>query len=194
MNTGLNYRLKINNPFGEFFIGGVQERPHQKGRTLALLKGQSSSLFPLINFPFLAWLPSWLSFSLHSPYLLVPNPGREDPPKLGGLLSWAHLRWSPPLDLAEKLKCAPGQDFSLALLGWHSHTGPHFIHRLQGPHFQVLALGGRIPMGFRPLALCPVWLWLLLLSEKVMRTGTPFLLVLSPRFLSPLSNLPIQPQ
>ena len=31
-------------------------------------------------------------------------------------------------------------------------------------------------------------------SEKDLRMGTPFLLDLSPRFLSPLSNLPIQPQ
>ena len=58
MTIGLSYRLKINHPFREFFIGGVKERPHQKGRTLALLKGQSPSLFPLINFPFLAWLPA----------------------------------------------------------------------------------------------------------------------------------------
>ena len=55
-------------PFREFFIGGVEERPWQKGRMLVLLKGQSPSLFPLINFPFLAWLPGSLSFSLHSPY------------------------------------------------------------------------------------------------------------------------------
>ena len=58
VTTGLSNRLKINHPFREFFIGGVKERPHQKGRTLALLKGQSPSLFPLINFPFLAWLPA----------------------------------------------------------------------------------------------------------------------------------------
>ena len=35
---------------------------------LVLLKSQSPSLFPLINFPFLAWVPSSLSFPLHSPY------------------------------------------------------------------------------------------------------------------------------
>ena len=35
---------------------------------LVLFKGQSPSLSPLINFPFLAWLPSLLSFPLHSPY------------------------------------------------------------------------------------------------------------------------------
>ena len=54
-------------PFREFFIGGVEERPRQKGRTLVLLKGQSPSHFPLINFPF-ALLPGLLSFSLHLPY------------------------------------------------------------------------------------------------------------------------------
>ena len=57
-------------PFREFFIGGVWEELCQKGRMLVLLKGQSPSLFPLINFPFLAWLPGSLSFSLHSPYSL----------------------------------------------------------------------------------------------------------------------------
>ena len=46
---------------------------HQKGRTLVLLKGQSPSLFSLINFPFLAWLPGLLSFSLHSPYRNLPT-------------------------------------------------------------------------------------------------------------------------
>ena len=35
---------------------------------MVLLKSQSPSLFPLINFLFLAWLPSSISFSLHSPY------------------------------------------------------------------------------------------------------------------------------
>ena len=48
-------------PFREFFIGGVQERFHQKGRTLILLKSQSPSLFPLINFLF---LPDCLARSL----------------------------------------------------------------------------------------------------------------------------------
>ena len=54
-------------PFREFFIGGVQERLHQKGKTLILLKSQSPSLFPLINFLFLPDCPAH-SFSLHSPY------------------------------------------------------------------------------------------------------------------------------
>ena len=45
-----------------------KERLRQKGRTLVLLKGQSPSLSPLINFLFLAWLPGSLSFSLQSPY------------------------------------------------------------------------------------------------------------------------------
>ena len=65
-----------------------------------------------------------------------------------------------------------GQDSPLALLDWHPHTSPHFIHRLQEwvkshplgssllPRFQVLELGGRIPMAPRSSsALCPVWLW-----------------------------------
>ena len=56
-------------PFREFFISGVQEGLHQKGRTLVLLKSHSPSLFPLLNFPFLAWLPSLVSFSLHLPYI-----------------------------------------------------------------------------------------------------------------------------
>ena len=68
VTTGLNYRLKINHPFREFFIGGVKEGLCQKRRMLVLLKSQSLSLFLLINFPFLAWLPSSLSFALHSPY------------------------------------------------------------------------------------------------------------------------------
>ena len=62
MTTGLNYRLKTNYPFGEFFIGGVYKRPHQKGRTLVFLKGQSPSRFPLINFLFLCLTAGLLSF------------------------------------------------------------------------------------------------------------------------------------
>jgi len=50
-------------PFREFFIGGVKEGLCQKRRMLVLLKSQSLSLFLLINFPFLAWLPGSLSFS-----------------------------------------------------------------------------------------------------------------------------------
>ena len=182
---------------------------------LVLLKGQSPFLFPLTNFPFLSWLPSSLSFRLHSPYILVPKPERKDPPQLGGFLSWAHFQRSPPSDLAEKMRRAPRRNSQLALLDRHPHTSPHFIHWLQGwvkshslrsslsPHFQVLSLGGMIPMALGPLALCPIWLWnrghpfqsrLLLLSEKVLRTGTPVLSDLCPRFLSPLSNLPIQLQ
>ena len=45
-------------PFRDFFIGGVKEGLHQKGRTLVLLKSQSSSLFPLINFLFLPDCPT----------------------------------------------------------------------------------------------------------------------------------------
>ena len=41
-------------PFREFFIGGIYEGLCHKERALVLLKGQSPSLFPLINFPFLA--------------------------------------------------------------------------------------------------------------------------------------------
>ena len=42
-------------PFREFFIDGVLLKGlHQKGRMLVLLKSQSPSLFPLINFLFLA--------------------------------------------------------------------------------------------------------------------------------------------
>ena len=145
---------------------------------LVLLKGQLLSLFPLINFPFLAWLPGCLSFSLHSAYVLVPKPGREDPPQLGGLLSQAHLRWSPALDLAEKLRWALGRDFPLILLDWHPHTLAHISSigskgewnpiLLDPPslslslslpslslslHFQVLALGTRREDPHSPWAL-----------------------------------------
>ena len=66
-------------PFREFFTGGAYERLCQKGRMLVLLKSQSPSLFPLINSPFLAWLPGLLSFSLHSPYkIFIWNPGNID--------------------------------------------------------------------------------------------------------------------
>ena len=131
MTTGLNYRLKINHPFREFFIGRVYKRPCQKGRTLVLLKGQSPSRFPLINLLFLPDCSSLTLFSLHSPYNPVPKPGREEPQQLGGLLSRVPRRWSPPLDLAEK-QMSSGRDSPLALLDRHPHTGPHFIHRLQG--------------------------------------------------------------
>ena len=46
----------------------------RKGRMLVLVKGQSPTLFPLINFPFLAWLPGSLSFSLNSLYNDFPVP------------------------------------------------------------------------------------------------------------------------
>ena len=186
---------------------------------LVLLKGQSLSLFPLIKFPFLTWLPSSLSFIFTCLTLWCRN--SEIHPT-----GWASLTSPPPvvppLDLVEKLRWAPGRDSPLALLDWHPpivadiHTSPPFTHWLQGwvkshslgsslslPHFQVLAPGGRIPTALRTLALCPVWLWnrgcpfqsrLLLLSEEVLRMGTPFLSDLSPHFLSPWSNFPIQPQ
>ena len=71
------------------------------------------------------------AFSLHSPYILVPKPRREDPPQLGS----SHKPTSggpPPLDLAEKLRQALGRGSPLALLDWHPHTSPHCIHWLQG--------------------------------------------------------------
>ena len=126
-------------------------------------------------------------------------------PTSGGPLPWTLWR----------NRRALGWDSPLALLDWHPYTSPHFIHQLQGwvkshslrsslSHpFQVLGLGRRIPMALQPLALCPIWLWnrgcpfqsrLLLLSEKVLRTGTPFLSDLSSCFLLPLSNLPFWPQ
>ena len=192
--------------------------PASERENVVLLKGQLPSHFPLINSPYLAWLPGSLFISLHSPYILVlkSEPGREDPPQLGGLLSWAHLQWSPSLDLAKKLRRAPG--WSLHSPCWTDiHTLAHISPGYKGewnpivsahslslsPCFQVLALGGRIPMVLGFSALWPVWLWnrgrpfqrrLLLLSGKVQRTGMPFLSDISPHFLLPLSNLPIQPQ
>ena len=49
VTTGLNCRLKLKHPFRECFISGYKERPHQKGRTLILLKLPS---FPSNKFPF----------------------------------------------------------------------------------------------------------------------------------------------
>ena len=129
----------------------------------------------------------------------------------GWVLPRAHFQWSPPSDLAETLR----RNSPLALQDWHPHTGPHFIHQLQGwvkSHSpRILSLASfpspraklENPHTPRPSALRPVWLWnrgrpfqsrLVLPSERVLRTGTPFLSDLSPRFLSPLSNLPIWPQ
>ena len=152
-----------------------------------------------------------LSFSLHSPYILVPKPRREDPPlQLGGPLSRAHFRWYPPLDIAEKLRGAPGWDTCFAGLTFtHQPTFHPLVTGWVKSHslgsslslalFPRPSLGGRIPMALGPLALCPIWVWnrgwpfqsrLLLLSEKVLRTGTPFLSDLPPHFPLPLSNLP----
>ena len=72
---------------------------------MVLLKGQSSSHFPLINFPFCLTAQLTLFFSavaLHS----GDTTQREDPPHLGGL---------PLLD--KKLRQALGLDSPLALLG-----------------------------------------------------------------------------
>ena len=80
---GLNYRLKINHPFREFFIGGAQG-PCQKGRTLVLLKNPSSSLFPLIISLF---LPNSLAHSLFFCTYLTMEEGAVRAPtqELGGI-------------------------------------------------------------------------------------------------------------
>ena len=109
---------------------GYKKDPHQKGRTLVLLKGQLPSLFPLINFPFLAWLPSSFSFSLPRLTFWGWNPGGKIHCNWVG--SQAHLWWPPPLDLAKKLRWVPGRDSPLALLDWHPHTCPRFTHWFQG--------------------------------------------------------------
>ena len=57
-------------PSKNFSLVGYKKDSVRKGERF-LLKGQSPSLFPLINFPFLAWLPSLLSFSLHLTYTMV---------------------------------------------------------------------------------------------------------------------------
>ena len=55
-------------PSENFSLVGYKKDSIRKGGWLVLIKSQSHSRYPLINFPFLAWLPSSLSFSLHSPY------------------------------------------------------------------------------------------------------------------------------
>ena len=84
----LNYRLKINHPFREFFIGGVYKRPCQKGRTLVLLKRQSPSRFPLINFLFLPGC-SEKAMAPHSSTLAWKIPWMEES---GRLQSMGSLR------------------------------------------------------------------------------------------------------
>ena len=119
-------------PSENFSLVVYKKVPIRKGEHWLFSRASHHLVLPLINFPFLAWLPRSLSFSLHSSYNLVPKPGRGDPLQLGGFLWQAHLWWSPPLDLAEKLRRATGCDSPLALLDWHPHTGPCYIHRLQG--------------------------------------------------------------
>ena len=109
-------------------------------------------------------------FPPHLSYILVSKPGREDPTATG----WDPLT-SPPLGVpslgpCQETEMSSGTELSTALLDWHPHTGPRFIHQLLqwwvkshslrpslSPPFQVLALGG--PTALKPLALCPIWFW-----------------------------------
>ena len=112
---------------------------------LVLLKSQSPSLYPLIISLFLSDCLARSLFPCTCVIFWCRNSGGKI---LGGLLSQAHIRWSPPLDHAEKLRWALGRDTPLALLGWHPHTSPHFIHRLQEwvkYHLLATALHGSKP-------------------------------------------------
>ena len=60
MTAGLSYRLKINRPFREFFIGRVQERPLRKGGHWFSLRASNPLIFR--RFCLLASLPGSLSF------------------------------------------------------------------------------------------------------------------------------------
>ena len=157
MTPRLNCRLKVNHPFREFFIGGVYKRPCQKGRTLVLLKDQSPSRFPLINFLSLPDCPA------HSPPFLCTRLTFSAKTREGRSTA---AGWAPPvvpsLGPCRETEMSSGRDSPLA------HTGPHFIHRLQGQaksrsldplspssRFQLLAQGRRMPTALRPSALCP---------------------------------------
>ena len=175
---------------------------------LVLLKGQSLSLFPLIKFPFLTWLPSSLSFIFTCLTLWCRN--SEIHPTGWGLEKLRN--WDELQDGTLHLPCwtdihplwLTTTPAHLSPIGYKGKWNPIPSDPLSLlPRFQVLGLGGRIPTAPGTLALCPIWLWnrgcpfqsrLLLLSEEVLRMGTPFLSDLSPHFLSPLSNFPLQPQ
>ena len=116
---------------------GYKKEHIRKGGHWFSLRASTLS-FPSNKFPFSCLIAQLALFFSASPYILVLEPGREDPLQLCGLLSQAHLWWSPPLDLAKKLRWAPGRDSPLALLDWHPHTCPHFIHRFQGEWNTIL--------------------------------------------------------
>ena len=172
-------------PSENFSLVVYKKVPIRKGEHWLFSRASHHLVFPLINFPFLAWLPRSLSFSLHSSYNLVPKPGRGDPPQLGGFLWPAHLRWSPPLDLIEK-QASPGTRLSTCL-AVDIHTLAHIASiGYKGEWNPILSDSlclASFPNPLGPTAVCPVWLCnrgcpfqgrLLFLSEKVLRTGTPF--------------------
>ena len=154
-------------PSENFSLVGYKKDPDRKGRRWFFLRA-SHPLSPLTNFPFLARLPGLLSFSLHSPYILVRKPRKEDHCNWAGSSHKPTSGGPPPRTLPRNWDALWGQDSPLALLSWQPHTGSHFIHRLKGEwnpilldpislltHFQVLVLGGSILKALGPLALCP---------------------------------------
>ena len=108
--------------------------------------------------------------------------------------------WSPPWDPAESLRWAPGPTLRLpcwtdihapahiSSIGHKGEWDPILSEPLSRASFPSPSARREYPHGPRPSALHPVWLWnrgrplqsrLLLLSEKVLRTGC----LLSPTFL-----------
>ena len=140
--------------------------PASERENVVLLKGQLPSHFPLINSPYLAWLPGSLFISLHSPYILVlkSEPGREDPPQLGGLLSWAHLQWSPPFDPVQKLRWALEWDSPLdywtdiSSVDYKGEWNPILLDPLSLASFPCASTRQEDPMALGPSVLCPIWL------------------------------------
>ena len=143
---------------------GYKKEHIRKGGHWFSLRASTLS-FPSNKFPFSCLIAQLALFFSASPYILVLEPGREDPLQLCGLLSQAHLWWSPPLDLANKLRWL--WDRTLHCLAGLTSTRrstfhPSVVTRVSEiPFSQILSLASfpspstRQPHGPRALSLVP---------------------------------------
>ena len=123
---------KLTTPSENFPLAGYKKDHVRKGGHWFFSKVSHPLIFPLINFLF---LPDSLAHSLFLCIALIcwcKNPGGKihrdwvgssNEPTTGGPLPWTLQRnWNNP----------PRTGLSTCLAGWHPHTSPHFVPRLQG--------------------------------------------------------------
>ena len=161
MTTGLNYRLKINHLFREFFHWWAIRKTLSEREDTGSPEGPVTLSFHSNKFPFLAWLSSSLSFSLHSSYILVPKPRRKTHPNWVGSSHEPTSSGPLPLTLSRNwdelwngtLHLITGLTFRLLITRVSEIPFSWILSLL--PHFHVLALGRRIPWPSGPRSCAP---------------------------------------